>query len=102
LITNTTFLFLLPLTLCELYYFLKAVVAADTAVCGLKSNCARALLYPESNMAESTSNGVWNDVEANKLPEKVEELKINGELPTGTGRKRVVVVGLGMVGIAFM
>jgi nitrite reductase (NAD(P)H) len=53
-------------------------------------------------MAESTNNSAWNDPEANKLPEKVEDLKINGELPTGTGRKRVVVVGLGMVGIAFM
>lgn len=48
------------------------------------------------------SNSAWNDAEANKLPEKVEELKINGELPTGTGKKRVVVVGLGMVGISFM
>lgn len=48
------------------------------------------------------SNSDWNDAEANKLPEKVEEMKTNGELPKGEGRKRVVVVGLGMVGIAFM
>jgi len=52
------------------------------------------------------SNSTWNDAEANKLPEKVEELKEKGELPkeevNGSGRKRVVVVGLGMVGISFM
>ncbi|KAE9986489.1 hypothetical protein EG327_004273 [Venturia inaequalis] len=48
------------------------------------------------------SNSAWNDPEANRLPEKVEELKANGELPTHTGRKRVVVVGLGMVGISFI
>jgi nitrite reductase (NAD(P)H) len=48
------------------------------------------------------SNSEWNDAEANKLPEKVEELKINGKLPKGSGRKRLVVVGLGMVGVAFM
>lgn len=50
------------------------------------------------------SSSAWNDAEAKKLPEKVEELKTNGELPSanGTGRKRVVVVGLGMVGISFM
>lgn len=44
----------------------------------------------------------WNDVEANKLPEKVEELEGKNEIPKDTKRKRVVVVGLGMVGIAFM
>jgi hypothetical protein len=56
-----------------------------------------------SIMAEHyPSNSAWNDAEANKLPEKVEDLKANGELPTSTGRKRVVVVGLGMVGISFM
>ncbi len=48
------------------------------------------------------SNREWNDAEANKLPEKVGELKTNGELPNGGGRKRLVVVGLGMVGVAFM
>jgi nitrite reductase (NAD(P)H) len=48
------------------------------------------------------SNSDWNDVEANKLPETVEEMKINEELPKTEGRKRLVVVGLGMVGVAFM
>lgn len=50
------------------------------------------------------SNAEWNDAEANKLPEKVEELEKKGEIsdrPQST-RKKVVVVGLGMVGIAFM
>jgi len=47
-------------------------------------------------------NSEWNDPEANKLPEKVEELKEQDALPTETNRKRIVVVGLGMVGIAFM
>ncbi|KAF2101437.1 nitrite reductase [Rhizodiscina lignyota] len=48
------------------------------------------------------SNREWNDAEANRLPEKVEEMKLKQELPNGTGRKRIVVVGLGMVGIAFI
>lgn len=55
-------------------------------------------------MAEhGQSSSTWQDAEANKLPEKVEKMKLNGELPKGnSNRKRVVVVGLGMVGIAFM
>ncbi|KAK3670364.1 hypothetical protein LTR78_009717 [Recurvomyces mirabilis] len=52
--------------------------------------------------ASSTSNSEWNDPEANKLPEKVEQLKEKNELPKDTKRKRVVVVGLGMVGISFI
>lgn len=48
------------------------------------------------------SNSEWNDAEANLLPEKVAELEKNGELPKNTKTKKVVVVGLGMVGIAFM
>lgn len=48
------------------------------------------------------SNSEWNDAEANLLPEKVKELEAKGEIPKNTNRKRVVVVGLGMVGIAFM
>lgn len=48
------------------------------------------------------SNSEWNDPEANLLPEKVEKLEQNGEIPHGTNRKRIVVVGLGMVGIAFI
>lgn len=50
------------------------------------------------------SNADWNDAEANKLPEKVEKMEQNGELPTKDEEKRktIVVVGLGMVGIAFM
>lgn len=42
------------------------------------------------------SNGVSQDVNGNESPEKMEE-----ELKKST-RKKVVVVGLGMVGIAFM
>ena len=52
--------------------------------------------------ARGQSNSEWNDVEANKLPEKVQEMAINGDLPKSAGRKRLVVVGLGMVGVAFM
>ncbi|KAF2762164.1 nitrite reductase [Pseudovirgaria hyperparasitica] len=51
------------------------------------------------------SNAEWNDAEANKLPEKVAELEKNDEIPesvNGTHRKRVVIVGLGMVGISFI
>lgn len=52
----------------------------------------------------NVSNSEWNDAEANKLPEKVEELEKKGEIndTPPESRKRVVVVGLGMVGIAFM
>ncbi|KAK5113696.1 hypothetical protein LTR62_003323 [Meristemomyces frigidus] len=52
--------------------------------------------------ASSTSNREWNDPEANKLPEKVEELEQKDELPKDTQRRRIVVVGLGMVGISFI
>ena len=48
------------------------------------------------------SNSEWNDAEANVLPEKVEELAARDEIPIATNRKRIVVVGLGMVGIAFI
>ena len=48
------------------------------------------------------SNSDWNDAEANRLPEKVAELEIKGELPKSKEKSRVVVVGLGMVGVAFM
>ncbi|KAL1621236.1 hypothetical protein SLS54_005731 [Diplodia seriata] len=49
------------------------------------------------------SNSEWNDPEANRLPETVEELKQTNGLPNGHAqRKKVVVVGLGMVGIAFV
>lgn len=50
------------------------------------------------------SNSEWNDPEANKLPEKVEELEKKGEIKDTPpeARKKIVVVGLGMVGIAFM
>lgn len=48
------------------------------------------------------SNAEWNDPEANRLPEKVEELEKKGEINENGERKKVVVVGLGMVGIAFM
>ena len=48
------------------------------------------------------SNSEWNDVEANVLPEKVSKMEENGEIPKNPERKRIVVVGLGMVGIAFI
>lgn len=48
------------------------------------------------------SNSEWNDPEANVLPETVEKLEDAGEIPKDTKRKRIVVVGLGMVGISFM
>ncbi|KAF2837350.1 hypothetical protein M501DRAFT_1059346 [Patellaria atrata CBS 101060] len=48
------------------------------------------------------SNSEWNDPEANKLPEKVNELEQTNGVPKDTKRKRIVVVGLGMVGIAFI
>lgn len=48
------------------------------------------------------SNREWNDAEANLLPKTVQELKENGDLPDTPGRKRIVVVGLGMVGVAFI
>lgn len=48
------------------------------------------------------SNSEWNDPEANVLPEKVEKLAAHNELPHTANRKRIVVVGLGMVGISFM
>lgn len=51
----------------------------------------------------SVSNKEWNDPEANRLPEKVAEMEKKGEIKQdGHKRKKVVVVGLGMVGIAFM
>lgn len=48
------------------------------------------------------SNSEWNDAEANKLPETVSKMEERKELPKDTKRKRIVVVGLGMVGIAFI
>lgn len=53
--------------------------------------------------ARGQSSSTWNDAEAKMLPEKIAEMKLNGVHPENTGkRKRVVIVGLGMVGIAFM
>ncbi|KAF2472991.1 nitrite reductase [Lindgomyces ingoldianus] len=52
--------------------------------------------------AANMSNSEWNNTEANTLPEKVEEMALKEELPKRTERKRIVVVGLGMVGIAFI
>lgn len=48
------------------------------------------------------SNSEWNDPEANVLPDKVQEMDKKDELPKSPGRKRIVVVGLGMVGISFI
>ena len=50
----------------------------------------------------STSNSEWNDADANRLPDTVAKLESKNELPQPTNRKKIVVVGLGMVGIAFM
>lgn len=47
-------------------------------------------------------DGTRNETEdANKLAEKAEHSK-DGGIPKSEGRKRVVVVGLGMVGVSFM
>ena len=47
--------------------------------------------------------GQLNDPEVNALPEKVEEAQKDiSETDGETRRKKIVVVGLGMVGIAFM
>ena len=48
------------------------------------------------------SNSEWNDPEANVLPDKVEEMAGTDKTSQDTKRKRVVVDGLGMVGIAFI
>ncbi|KAI7020061.1 Nitrite reductase, partial [Hortaea werneckii] len=48
------------------------------------------------------SNSEWNDPEANVLPEKVEKMEERQEIPKTSARKRIVVVGLGMVGVAFI
>ncbi|KAI9715823.1 MAG: hypothetical protein M1828_000564 [Chrysothrix sp. TS-e1954] len=48
------------------------------------------------------SNSEWNDPEANVLPEKVREMDHQNEIPINPKRKRIVVVGLGMVGVAFI
>ena len=50
----------------------------------------------------SISNSQWNDAEANKLPEKVADLEEENEINDDHPRQKIVVVGLGMVGIAFM
>lgn len=48
--------------------------------------------------------GQLNDPEVSRLPEKLEEARKEEvtEINVGPKRKRIVVVGLGMVGIAFM
>ena len=48
------------------------------------------------------SSREWQDPEANKLPETVEKLEAKDEIPETSNGKKVVVVGLGMVGISFM
>ena len=55
----------------------------------------------------STAKLYNGDAGVNELPEKVEEMRQNGKVEAANNategkRKRVVVVGLGMVGIAFM
>lgn len=48
------------------------------------------------------SNSEWNDPEANVLPDTVDRLEANGEINSNGKRKKVVVVGLGMVGVSFV
>jgi hypothetical protein len=43
-----------------------------------------------------------NDTVAKSLLDKAVNPTWNGDIPTDPKRKRIVVVGLGMVGIAFM
>nr|POE67111.1 nitrite reductase [nad(p)h] [Quercus suber] len=59
-------------------------------------------LSSPSKVTIAMSNSEWNDPEANVLPDKVEKLVEMDEIPKTTKRKRVVVVGLGMVGVAFI
>ena len=66
---------------------IRAIIVANC--CGIKRGI-------------TMSSSEWNDAEANKLPETVSEVEERKELPKDTKRKRIVVVGLGMVGIAFM
>ena len=51
--------------------------------------------------AHGQTSSTWNDAEAKKLPEKLAEMELSGN-SENLERKRIVVVGLGMVGIAFM
>lgn len=44
----------------------------------------------------------WNDAAGNQLPGKMEQMQLAGDMNGEAKRKRIVVVGLGMVGIAFM
>jgi hypothetical protein len=48
------------------------------------------------------SSDISKDVDGKVLPEIKATMKLNRDLPNRQPRKRVVVVGLGMVGIAFM
>ena len=52
--------------------------------------------------ARNRSGSKMDNAEPTGLLDKVEELKLNLETPMEHKRKRIVVVGLGMVGIAFM
>jgi nitrite reductase (NAD(P)H) len=47
-----------------------------------------------------TEKSGWDNAEAVKIPEKLAQAG-NGDTPSSE-RKKVVVVGLGMVGVAFM
>nr|POE94660.1 nitrite reductase [nad(p)h] [Quercus suber] len=70
--------------------------ASDMVLLGCSNDCCAA------RCATVMSNSEWNDPEANVLPDKVEKLVEMDEIPKNTKRKRVVVVGLGMVGVAFI
>ena len=45
------------------------------------------------------SNSEWNDPEGNRLPENVARMEQQNQIPRNSKRKRIVVVGLGMVGV---
>lgn len=53
-------------------------------------------------MEHEQNSRIWDDVEAEKLPERPEVVEVNGHILKDSKRKRLVVVGLGMVGIAFI
>jgi len=53
-------------------------------------------------MERNLDNETQNNDEAKGHPQQAEDVRLNEEIPNGCNRKRLVVVGLGMVGIAFI
>lgn len=60
------------------------------------------LVFGSIATVRNMSNSEWNDPEANVLPEKMSKTQANGESNGHRERRKIVVVGLGMVGIAFV